>query len=164
MDLERILQHVTDESLLVARDLQRLAVRQLALESHQFAIAVSESQQLAGLEAVELAAQLRQTAQRRKVGEVQLEATKQLIHGVVAVDHHFDGREGNICLLGIGVTGRLTAGVGWALEICACTSASRGTLARAPTMSSRPTCRIQALRVDRPGTADLMKIGTIYTT
>ena len=49
--------------LRVARDLQRLAVRQLAFESHQFAVAMHEAQQFAGLEAVELAAQLGQTAQ-----------------------------------------------------------------------------------------------------
>ena len=34
VDLERVLEHITAEALRVARDLQRFAVRQLALESH----------------------------------------------------------------------------------------------------------------------------------
>jgi len=32
------------------------------------------------------------------------------------------------------------------------------------TSANSATCSIEAARVDSPGTADLMKIGTIYTT
>ena len=97
-----------------------------------------EAQQFAGLQPVELAAQLRQIAQGREIGEIQLEAAEQLVHRVVAADDHFDGRE---------TRGSLPAGRrsdrrarGWRglgfgelrLQL-----GSRGTLARAPTMSEQ---------------------------
>jgi hypothetical protein len=41
---------------------------------------------------------------------------------------------------------------------------ARGRIARTPAIANSPNCSTQALLVDSPGIADLMKIGTIYTT
>ena len=60
---ERILEDVTAEAVGVARHLQCLAVRQLAFESDEFAVAMHEAQQFAGLQSIDLAAQLGQIAQ-----------------------------------------------------------------------------------------------------
>lgn len=46
----------------------------------------------------------------------------------------------------------------------ACNSGARGTLASTPTTTTSEICSIQAVPVVNPGTADLMKFGTIYTT
>jgi len=63
---------------------------------------------------------------------------------------------------GVGLAGVLAAS--WAGRWLACSSPSRGTLATATTTATNEIWRIQAVRVDTPGIADLMKFGTIYTT
>jgi hypothetical protein len=56
---------------------------------------------------------------------------------------------------------------GGAAAACAGSSGGsdgRGRKARKPATLTNANCAIAAVRVERPGTADLMKIGTIYTT
>ena len=104
---------------------------------------------------------------RREIGEVQFEAAEQPVHRVVAADDHFDGGEAEARF----VRCRRGSPARWRWPVLGCglrrscgARASRGSATSAATMATSPICSRQAVRVESPGMADLMKIGTIYTT
>ena len=62
-------------------------------EPEELAVAVYESQRLAGAQAVQPRLQARKAAQRSEIGEVQLQASENVVEGIVTAHDHVDGGE-----------------------------------------------------------------------